>query len=108
MEEAADVVVLVVSGDGPFRLDGAELEGCERHGKAELACKGAIAVNQLAQRHHGSLASDFGGHLTLSGSVQRRGREEKKRRRRARLFLAQGSVARYWRIVPGKAQPGGE
>jgi len=105
MEEAADVVVLVVAGKKAFGFTGIKMKGRERHRTSEFTGKSAIAANQIAQRHHGSSASGFGGHLTPQvGSVQRGGREEKKWRQRAR-FLARDSFARYWRIVPGRFSP---
>src|SRR6266481_1357832 len=79
MEEAADVVVLIVAGEKAFGFGEAELKGCERHGTSEFTSESAIAANQIPQRHHGSSASGFRGHISFPDQQVYSGEIEKKR-----------------------------
>jgi hypothetical protein len=73
VEEAADVVVLVVAGEEPLGFGGGQREGGERGGLAEFAGQGAVLGDQFLQGHHRS-AARFSSH---GPSVTPGGREEK-------------------------------
>jgi len=65
MEEAGDVIVLVVAGEKALSFGVGEGEGGEGDGSAEVACGGQVAIDEFAERHHGSAASGFGGHGSI-------------------------------------------
>src|SRR5690242_10818242 len=79
MEEAADVVVLVVGGKQALDFGVAERECGERDGPAKFAGLGTIVAHQFAQRHDGS-ASRFSAHGILLGKgCSRRPQKELKK-----------------------------
>jgi hypothetical protein len=78
MEEAADVVVLVIAGEEAFGFLEGEAEGGERDGLAEVGGVGAVEADEFAQWHERSAASGFGAQGILLGKVYF-GQEKKKR-----------------------------
>jgi hypothetical protein len=78
MEEAANVVILVVAGEEAFGFLRGEAEDGERDGLAEIGCVATVQADKFAQGHERSAASGFGAHGILLGSVYF-GPEKKKR-----------------------------
>jgi hypothetical protein len=78
MEEAADVVVLVIAGEEAFGFLKGEAEGGERDGLAKVGGVGAVETDEFAQGHERSAASGFGAYGVLLGKVYF-GQEKKKR-----------------------------
>src|SRR5580693_6911239 len=62
MEEAADVIILVVGRKKTFRFGRRELERGKRDKLAELPGQGEVQVNKLAKGHGNSAANGFGAH----------------------------------------------
>jgi hypothetical protein len=69
MEEAADVVVLVIAGEEAFGFLEGEAEGGERDGLAEVGGVGAVEADEFVQGHERSAASGFGAHGVLPDEV---------------------------------------
>jgi hypothetical protein len=65
MEEAANVIVLIVRRKEPRGFGRRELKRRQRHWAAELAGECEIQVNQLAKSHTNRSASRFGAHSWL-------------------------------------------
>jgi hypothetical protein len=78
MEEAADVVVLIVAGEEAFRFGLRKAQRGERDGLAKIANARAIEFDKFAERHHWSAASGFSAHGILQSGVYCEA--EKKRR----------------------------
>ena len=53
MQEAAEVVILVENVEERLDFRGTELKGGERHGLAELARDGEVAIHNFAKAQHG-------------------------------------------------------
>jgi hypothetical protein len=66
MEEAADVIVLVVAGEEALGFSGRELESGESDGLAEFTSERAVAADQFGERHHGCASRSFRGHGGIS------------------------------------------
>jgi hypothetical protein len=62
MEEAANVIVLIVRRKKSHGFCRRELKRRQRHWAAELAGEREVQVNQLAKSHTDSSASRFGTH----------------------------------------------
>ncbi len=69
VEEAADVVVLIVSGKEELGLGGGEMERRKRDGLAKIASMCTVEANEFAERHDRSAASSFSAHGFLLGKV---------------------------------------
>jgi hypothetical protein len=78
MEEAADVVVLVITGEQAFGFLGGEAKDGQSNWLAEIPGVGAVQPDEFAQGHEGSAARGFGAHAGLLGKVYR---SEKKKER---------------------------
>jgi hypothetical protein len=78
MEEAADVVVLVVAGEEALGFLGRKAEDRKSNGLAEIGGVGTVEADEFAQGHERSAASGFGAHGILHGRVYF-GLEKKKR-----------------------------
>jgi hypothetical protein len=78
MEEAADVVVLVIAGEEALGFLRGEAEDRESYGFAEVLSVSTIQADKFAQGHERSAASGFGAHGILLGKVYF-GPNEKKR-----------------------------
>jgi hypothetical protein len=78
MEEAADVVILVIAGEEAFGFPRSEAEVGERDGLAEVGGVGAVEADEFAQGHERRAASGFGAQGILLGKVYF-GQEKKKR-----------------------------
>jgi hypothetical protein len=78
MEEAADMVVLVIAGEEAFGFLEGEAEGGERDGLAEVGGVGAVEADEFAQGHERSVASGFGaqGILRVKSTAGRKRKEE--------------------------------
>jgi hypothetical protein len=78
MEEAADVVVLVIAGEEAFGFLEGEAEGGEGDGLAEVGGVGAVEADEFAQGHERSAASGFGaqGILRVKSTAGSRRKEE--------------------------------
>lgn len=78
VEEAADMVVLVIAGEETFGFLEGEAEGGERDGLAEVGGVGAVEADEFAQGHERSAASGFGaqGVLRVKSTAGRRRKEE--------------------------------
>src|ERR1700730_15610844 len=72
MEEAGDVIILIVAGKKAFRLCGRECKRGKRDGLVQLDRERKITVHQLAERHHRIWASGFSGHRGVSRAVLQR------------------------------------
>jgi hypothetical protein len=75
MEEAADVVVLVIAGEEAFGFLEGEAEGGEKDGLAEVGGVGAVEADEFAQGHE---RSGFGaqGILRVKSTAGRKRKEE--------------------------------
>ena len=62
MEEAADVIVLVVTGEEAFGFGGGQLKGGESNGLTKAPGKQAVAIDKLPERHHWWAALGFSRH----------------------------------------------
>lgn len=62
MEKAADVVVLVVTGEEAFGFRSCQVEGGECDGLAKIGGVGTVQVDKFAQGHHGSAGSGLGAY----------------------------------------------
>src|SRR6266700_610696 len=88
MKEAADVVVLVVSGEETLGFGSSQAKGGERDRLAKISGVGAVQPHEIAQGHHfilrprsgrRSAARCFGAHgILLKQSVLREKREGKR------------------------------
>jgi hypothetical protein len=78
MEEAADVVILVVAGEEALRFGDGKAKGGQGDGDSEFAGVEAVQADKFAQRHHRSAASGFSAHGVLLSEVYF-GEKEKKR-----------------------------
>jgi hypothetical protein len=78
LEEAADVIVLVVSGKDLFGFVGRKAESGKSYGLAKFTGVQEVETNEFAQRHDGSAASAFGADdILLRPSVLPPGKEKK-------------------------------
>ncbi|HKW61113.1 MAG TPA: hypothetical protein VJN89_01095 [Candidatus Acidoferrum sp.] len=87
MEEAADVVVLIVGRKKPLDFGVVERERGERDGPAEFTGLGTIVANQFAQRHDGSASRSFSAHEILLDKLAA-GRPRTKFQQLARIVAA--------------------
>jgi hypothetical protein len=69
MEEAADVIVLVVGGEKTLGFGRRKLECGKRDRLTEVIGESTIQVDEFAQRHHRGAASGFGAHGDLLSGV---------------------------------------
>ena len=72
MKEAADVIVLVESGEEAFGFGNGESKRGEWNRLAELPCKREIAFDELGKGHRECAPGGFGSH---GGSVLRKAPE---------------------------------
>src|SRR6266566_300184 len=88
MKEAADVVVLVVSGEEALGFGRSQAKGGERDRLAKISGVGAVQTDKIAQGHHiiwrprsgrRSAARCFGAHGILLTQSVLRGKREGKR-----------------------------
>src|SRR2546426_12604261 len=62
LEKAADVIVLVVTGEEACRFRLGQTEGGKRHRLSEFAGERTISTDQITQWHDGSAARRLTGH----------------------------------------------
>src|SRR5712692_5182150 len=73
LEEAADVIVFVVTGEEAFRFRLGQTEGGKGNRLSEFAGERTVQTDQFAQRHDGSAASGLSAHCGLLSRVYRQG-----------------------------------
>ena len=96
LEEATDVVVLVVAGEEAFGFGGRKAEVGECNGFAEGSGVLQVEANEFAQGHEGSAASGFGAdRLLLRLSVLRAESQGK----RARLRRGLSATLRFGKML---------
>ena len=78
MEEAADVVVLVVAGEEALGLWDCEAKDGESDQFAEIVGVGAVQPDEFAQGHEGSAARGFGARGVLLSGVYFGGKKKKR------------------------------
>jgi len=77
-EEAADMVILVITREKTFGFGARESKSRKSDWLTKITSVGTVETNQFAQRHDGGAASGFGAHGVLLSGVYC-GHERKRR-----------------------------
>src|ERR1700687_3696205 len=76
LEEAADVIVLVVTGEEALRFCVRQTEDRKSDRLTKIASMSAVKTDEIAERHYGSAIGGLGAHRLLLGRVYCRGQKE--------------------------------
>jgi peroxiredoxin len=87
MKEAADVVIVIESGEEGLRFVVGKAESGERDGFAGLMRKKVVAVNEFTKGQHGNAARGFTTHDSSGRSVSPEGAKGKRENWRGRRGL---------------------